>query len=197
MKITTISTPSIEPVTVSEQKEHMRVSVSDEDSLIENLITVARMSIENITSNRLITQTVKGVLDRFPSEAEIRLPLVPVVSVDSIKTIDTNGTEAVFSSSNYEVDNIGIPSRIRLKTGKSWTEPSVYREVNGVEITFTCGYGAEASSVPEPLRLAIKLLAAHFYENREATVFILKDIKELPLGLRYLVDPYKAWLRDL
>jgi len=198
MNTTIISAPAIEPVTLSEQKAHMRISVPDEDSLIQSLIVASRIIIEKFTGVRMITQIIKGVLDTFPSDDTIILPLAPVISVDEIKTIDTNGAEAVFPSTKYEVDLVSIPNRIKLKNGESWKEPSIYREVNGVEIIFTCGYGSVASNVPEDLKLAIKLLASHFYENREATVFTaIKRVEELPLGVRYLISPYRLWQRIL
>ena len=48
------------------------------------------------------------------------------------------------------------------------------------------------NGVPEPLKQAIKLLVAHFYENREATV-IGNTPNVLPYSVFDLVGPYRQW----
>jgi hypothetical protein len=48
------------------------------------------------------------------------------------------------------------------------------------------------TSVPPPIIEAIKLLAAHLYENREASLVGVTS-EDLPLGLWDLITPYRAW----
>lgn len=45
---------------------------------------------------------------------------------------------------------------------------------------------------PGALREAIQMLAAHFYENREATT-VDGRANEMPFGFMTLVTPYRAW----
>jgi hypothetical protein len=52
-----------------------------------------------------------------------------------------------------------------------------------------CGYGA-ASAVPEDAKQAVRLLAAHWYENAEATV-VGTISKELELSYTALVARLK------
>ena len=52
-----------------------------------------------------------------------------------------------------------------------------------------------SADVPGPLKLAIKLLVGHFYENREATTML--KIDELPLGIKALIEPYRTWQRAI
>ena len=47
-----------------------------------------------------------------------------------------------------------------------WSLPPPGRALAGIEIDVEVGYGAAGSDVPEPLRQAIRLLIAHWYENR-------------------------------
>ena len=42
------------------------------------------------------------------------------------------------------------------------------KHFNGIELDVKVGFGETASDVPEPLRQAIRLLTAHWYENRGA-----------------------------
>jgi hypothetical protein len=48
------------------------------------------------------------------------------------------------------------------------------------------------STVPNALLEAIKLLAAHLYENREASLVGVTS-QDLPFGLFDLITPYRAW----
>jgi len=52
-------------------------------------------------------------------------------------------------------------------------------------VTFTAGYGALAADVPERIRTAIKLLAGHLYEHREATD--IKEIQEVAFAVKALL----------
>ena len=54
----------------------------------------------------------------------------------------------------------------------------------------SAGYGA-ATGVPQAIRQGILLLAAHFYENREA-VSMEPGAAELPLGVAALWRPYRV-----
>lgn len=52
--------------------------------------------------------------------------------------------------------------------------------------------GALTESSPAPLKEAARMLAAHLYENREASlVGITADA--LPFGLMDMLTPYRAW----
>ncbi|UJW85761.1 head-tail connector protein [Devosia sp. SL43] len=57
--------------------------------------------------------------------------------------------------------------------------------------------GAEAQlsydELPGGLRRAVLMLAAHFYENREA-VLVGINASELPLGFWDLISPHRKWV---
>jgi uncharacterized phiE125 gp8 family phage protein len=64
---------------------------------------------------------------------------------------------------------------------------------DSVKITYTAGSygdGATVDTCPKLVKAAVLLLAAHLYENREATT----DLKlvELPIGVTRLLTPYKV-----
>jgi uncharacterized phage protein (predicted DNA packaging) len=50
----------------------------------------------------------------------------------------------------------------------------------------------DAEDAPEPVKEAARQLAAHLYENREASLVGL-TASELPFGLLELLGPYRAW----
>ena len=54
----------------------------------------------------------------------------------------------------------------------------------------TAGYGDEASDVPAPIRHAIKLLVAHWFEQREPVV-LGSAPQEVPGTVAGLLLPYR------
>lgn len=58
--------PGTEPVTLAEAKAHLRVEVADDDALITNLISAARVHAENVCRRAFVTQKWDLYLDAFP-----------------------------------------------------------------------------------------------------------------------------------
>lgn len=166
IKITT--PPATEPVSASEAKLHCRVDYSTDDDIFTRLIEVARIQCEQISGRAFITRTYTAYLDRWPGWC-FELPYPPLATITSIKYYDDAGSAAAtISSSNYILDTTSEPGRVAFKSGYSF--PSVtLREINGVEIIYTAGYGA-AADVPDQYKQAMLLLIGHLYENRESVV---------------------------
>lgn len=166
VKITTA--PATEPVSASEAKLHCRVDHSTEDAIFERLIKMARTQCENISRRAFVTRTYTAYLDRWPGWC-FELPYPPLATISSIKYYDNAGGAAVtINSSNYVVDINSEPGRVAFVDNYSF--PSVtLREINGVEIIYTAGYGA-AADVPDQYKQAMLLLIGHLYENRESVV---------------------------
>ena len=121
----------------------------------------------------------------------ISLPIGPVTAVTEVKVYDSAGTGTIWASSNYVTDLVSLPARIVKKCSVSWPNPALgLQEANAVQIKFVVGE-ALAATVPEDIKTAIKLLAAHFYMNREG----VSDLKfeELPMGISALIAPYRTW----
>ncbi len=157
------SAPSIEPVTRTEAKAQCRYTDTDEDVYFDNLIEMARETVENITGQQLITATWELRLDEFPDVIE--LPYPPLQSVTSIKYYDTSDALQTLSASDYRTDIYTVPGRIEPAYGETW--PTVRPQNATITVTYVAGYGATASTVPQTLRLAIRQLVAHWFTNRE------------------------------
>ena len=54
------------------------------------------------------------------------------------------------------------------------------------------GVSVNAPDAPAPFNEAIRQLAAHLYENREATM-VGVTAQALPFGLLDLLNPYREW----
>ena len=152
--------PAVEPLTLAEAKEFLRVAHGDDDDFITALITGARSHVESQTRRALITQTWRLVRDAWPADGRIEVRPAPLQSVVAARVFDLDGTPQDVDAQAFVVDQASS-----LLAFASWSLPAPGRAA-GIEIDVSVGYGEEASDVPEPLRQAIRLLIAHWYENR-------------------------------
>lgn len=169
MALKVYSAPAVEPISSTEANLHLRVDISDDNTLIAAQIKAARETAEQILRRALITQTWDYVMDEFPSGDEIKLPLPPLQSVTSITYYKSDGSSATVSSASYNVDTYSEPGRIVLKSGYSWPGDEL-RTAAGVVVRYVAGYGDAGSNVPGAIRQAILLLIGDMYENRENQV---------------------------
>lgn len=181
------SGPAVEPVSLTEAKAHLRVTATDEDTLISSLIVAARQWVEEQTYRALVSQTWDLQLDKFPSGDEpIRLPRAPLQSVTSITYTDTAGASQTLSATLYVVSATRQPGVIRPAYGQVW--PEAQDKPDAVTVRFVAGYGA-AAAVPELLKSAIKLLVAQMFEQREPTV-VGTATSEVPLSVSRILQLY-------
>jgi len=190
MKTKLITGPTIEPVTLDDAKNHLRIDTTDEHTYIMDLVASARRLIELHSGRRFITQTWELALDKFPSGNAIALPYPPLQSVTSVTYYDTDDSDATFSSDDYYVDTYAEPGALALNYGESWPNTTL-RPTNGIIVKYIVGYGDAETDVPEMYKQAIKILAAELYERREATDF--RQFYELPWSVRQLIGYERIW----
>ena len=183
-----VTAPATEPVTTAEAKAHMRVTGSDDDTYIDALVVAARTHAETITRRAFITQTWDLYQDRFEGN-EIHLPNAPLISVTTVKYIDVDGVLQTFTSDDYTVHAFSsAPGEIELDLDKVW--PVTKSVDNAVVTQFVAGYGA-AADIPQPIKQAMLMMIAHWYENRETTI-VGATIMEVPQASRMLLAPYRV-----
>ncbi len=178
------SSPSYEPVTLSEMKEHLRITDSTEDDFIITLIQVAREYCEHYENRAYCLQTVTAKYSAFGER--IILPVNPVIEIESITYIDNSGITQTLDSSQYEIDNYSCPAFVYPAYGISF--PNVRDVPNPITITYTAGYDAEPSlgeDVPARVKHAIKLLVGHLYEHREENSEMI--LTNIPFGVKNLL----------
>lgn len=181
-----IAPPDIEPIDLSEATEHLRGIVPDDEAtLVEALIVAARERAETFTERGFISQAWAFYCDEFPAGV-VRLPLTPVMSVESIKYFDTSGVEQTLDPAEYFVDTKSKPARLVPVT--SW--PSTFCRPNSITIAATVGYGTEASDVPQTIKQAMLLMVADMYENRE-TVIVGTISSSIPMTAELLLQPFR------
>ncbi len=183
-----ITPPEYLPVTLAEAKEHLRVDHDAEDALIESLISAAVQHIEDHTRRAIVTRIIDVYFDAFADEMEIPLP--PLLSVESVSYIDSDGAAQTLDDTVYSVDSARSPGMVMLAYGQSW--PATRCQKNAVTVRVQAGYGDSWLAVPPAMRAAILLIVGHLYENREAVV-IGQAVNTLPLAVDALLAPYKVY----
>lgn len=174
MSLTLITPPAAEPVTLAELKEHLKISGAAEDALLSGLLVAARQTIEARFQIAVMPQGWRLELDGAPDAAVI-LPLSPVMSVDAVG-VRRNGVTEALAPASYDAQ-IGPVGRVRVRA------PAAGDGLGALVISFTAGW-PDASSAPEAMKLAIRILAAHLYENREGE-------PAGPVAINTMLAPYK------
>lgn len=197
-------------VSVADLKTHLRIDsgFTDDDTYLETLIESAQNVIETYINRAITTQTLSLYLDRLPFYSDLKLqegiftapdleynsnyivlPKPPVASVTAVYYYDDSDTQNTFSTAKYYVDTISDQARIVLRTGESWPTVTETRNANAYQVLYVAGYGG-ASDVPPPIVHAIKLLAGHLYENREAVTSL--SVNSIPYTIGAMLQPYKV-----
>lgn len=180
---------SVEPISLDEAKTHCRIDTDTEDTLVSTLVLAARLYMEHNLGLALIRQSWSLYLDAWPEKSYVELPLSPLISIDAIRVYGQSGTYTTIDPGQFFIDTISRRPRLVREKGQSWPVPG--RNANAVEIAFTAGYGDTPEDVPMPIRQAIKLMIAHWYEEREPVVFG-HDADTVPLTVASLIQPYQA-----
>jgi uncharacterized phiE125 gp8 family phage protein len=192
MPLAIVTAPAVPAVDIGAVKTHHVIEHASHDAMLVTIIAAAVSQIERMSGRRLITQTWDLFLDCFPlsSTDPILVPLAPVSAITSVKYIDTAGAQQTWDPASYQIDLKSDQARIAPVFDGSW--PIARQVQNAVEVRFVAGYGAAPGAVPEGLRLAVIMLAGHWYRFREAFEHGGGAILEVPLGLRNLVSPFKV-----
>lgn len=187
MALVLMAGPTAEPVTLEEAKAHLRVDGGSEDAFINSLILTSRLHIEAALGLALMTQKWTLLRDRWPDGADVPLMLRPVLSVDGVRVLDADGTAAVVAPTAYVVDVASAAPRL-VRRGQGWPRPGL--PANGIEIEVTAGFGAVAAAVPAPIRHALLLLIAHWYEHRDPIEIGTPSVA-IPTAVSRLLKPYR------
>jgi uncharacterized phiE125 gp8 family phage protein len=199
MNLKVLLQPAAEPVTLSEVKTYLRVDGTEEDSTIAGLISASREYIERSTRRTMIYTAYRLTLDKFPGWEDLELPRSPAQELAAntlvgiayatprIRYWDMDGNQiTMVEGDTYELLLSDNPPRIVLPPTELWPITMAYQR-GAVEVDFIAGYGEAAGSVPPMLRQAVKILAAHWYEHREA---VGNFGGEVPLSIENIIRLY-------
>jgi uncharacterized phiE125 gp8 family phage protein len=178
--------PVAEPWSVAEAKSFLRVEHDDDDVLIASLIAAARNQVEALTRRGLLLQTWRLVLDRWPRDGRITPRIGPLRSLAAARVYDHAGNAETIDTSSFVID-----AAANVVASPPWALPIPGRCAAGIELDLVIGFGANPTEVPDALRHAVRLLIAHWYENRGIAA-IGDTVAMLPGGVGALIASYRV-----
>jgi uncharacterized phiE125 gp8 family phage protein len=203
LTVVTPQTGEIFAATDESVQAALRIDTADVDATLIGLyITAAREYVEERTGRQFLTAQYLLTFDNFPGIFEdeyrplgwrygqIRIPRPPLVSIDRVQYIDTNGVLQTLAQTNdpitgggWQVSTKKFPGILAPQRFQVWpiADP---QSLDAVQITFTAGYGATAN-VPQRIQQAIRFLIGHLYANREGTVE--SSLANIPYGVEQFI----------
>lgn len=186
-----IDAPTIEPVSLQEVKNHLRIDGSFEDDKLQAFLDTAIAQFDG-THGRLhraiMRQTWQLTRQLCAGTDEVALKLPPVTDLVSIKYLDNDRLEQTADLAQFRLrysrEGFGLVSPVY---GASW--PSMADEPDALRIAFRAGHET-AEDVPAQIKAAICLLVGHFDKEREGTT--VANLREIPIGIDHLVEPYRT-----
>ena len=173
------STTGSEVVSTSELKDYARVETSDDDTIIADMITAARLKCEAIINRDIVAKTRSLFIssltpsgeygDLYRKKAKIVLPFAPITAITSVQTQASDGT---LTSITY--DSYGLEDKY-LEVASSYNK--------NIKIVYTT-----TGLSNDDLKIAIKQLAATYYDNRSD--FVQGNINTIPTNAQSMLDPY-------
>jgi hypothetical protein len=206
-----------EPVTLAQAKQHARVERTDEDARVASFIVAARRTVEVLLGQFLIATTADYWGDNWPwlggyynrvvraqavmgpipywlpnsNTGVLNLHLAPLLSITYIRFQGFDGSWITIPPAQYIAESVtpgsvvAGPSRVQPQYGMTWPIPRPV--IDCINIRGIFGYGNDSSTVPENVKIAILMLVAHWYENREHVV-----VGQLPTRLQDTIDSLLA-----
>ena len=177
--------PAVLAVTVAELKSQTRINWDEEDGYLETLLKAAITHLEQISGRAFVSQTWVQSFDEFCGV--LQLERGDLISIDSVTYYDADGATQTADDGIYDGYTDYAGPFVSLKAGESW--PATATRPDAVTVTWKAGFGADATTVPDDIKHAIKLLAAHWFRNREAVGE--GRFEELPLNVKALISSYR------
>lgn len=187
MALTLVTDVTSEPVSLDDQKAHLRMDGDDDDAYIASCITAARQWVEGQTKRAIMPQTWDYSIDyHWPFKYgtnRIELPLNPVAaqtspSTVSITYVDSDGATQTLAQTQYTL--VGRTHGSYIVPAYNVTWPTIRHVPDAITVRFQAG----SSTVPQELHRAIMVLAGHYYENRETT-------EGAPDAVEALISPHR------
>lgn len=194
--IRVITAPAANPITLAEAREWCRIDSADttQDGSLAIIIAAMVNHAEHLTGRAFVERTLELSLDCFPRCVD--LPQAPLLEVVSVKYTNTSEAEATVSASDYEVDTVTEPGRVRPVSSASW--PSIGTRFNPVRIRYRAGYRpggsptdlTDNSYLPGQLRVWMAARICTLYDNRDQLSVANANLIQIPRDFADgLLDP--------
>lgn len=153
-------TSGTDVVSLADMKLFLRVDGSDEDTTITALLNAAVVHVSDYTNRHFTADGATNFyLEKWRSAS---LAFGPITRVSAVKYYDRGGSEQTLSSNNWYVQQL-TDNTTRIY----FHDTPDLEEYNATPIKVECYAGASASA---SIKVATKLLVAHWFENRRAVI---------------------------
>jgi hypothetical protein len=197
-------------ITLSEAKQHLRVTSSADDSYISGLISMAVEACGNYLGYSVRKATAKYGFDAFVGQPALINPVngltIPsgnylrvnsrVLDVEQLYYVDQNNTVQTFDADDWIVSPDPMSNytkNIFMESAPSSLTDDLIKYI--VEVTE--GFNPSGTSGVDPdticpasVKFAALLLIGQYYDNRQSVTVGVSN-NPLSFGLHYLLDPYK------
>lgn len=163
-----------------------------ETAMLAGMLAGAKRAVEaqaqSLIEEREVVQRFDAFTDR-QGRPMLRLAWAPVVSVEGIDYLDAVGLAATITEGDGEFRIVaGIPCLLLPPTDAAF--PTPFDGVGSVAVRYTAGF---ADGEAPDLDMAVLMLGAHYYHNREAVV-TGTIATELPMGVAAICNTYRHTL---
>ena len=174
----TISTyPTFKAITVDEIKRYSRITISEEDTLVGELIDRAMIHLYRETSHISATTTFKVTQSDW---TDMYVDIFPYASIASVKYYDSNNTLQTLDSANYRVFDGVYPWKVEFTSS-----PTLFDRPDAIQVNAVCGY--TEGNCPDDYKHVLAVSVATWYEVRQGIV-IGTIATEVPRTLEFAVQ---------
>lgn len=185
-----VDAATTEPLTVDELYARARIVPGDEEdqALVASYIKAAREQVERDTGCALPTQTIAISYDRIES-GPYRLPMPPCQDVTSVIYMDVDGgsTQVDPDVAIAQLDVVSMPARLLFTSGAfaGLPAPVALQPLGLVAVV-----GWTPAELPELLKQAVGLLAAHYLTAGRDRTVIGTSVVVMPAGYEDAIAPF-------
>ncbi|MFY0621300.1 MAG: hypothetical protein JXQ89_06370 [Pelagimonas sp.] len=178
-----------EALPVEALRRHLRLGTGFaeddvQDAVLASFLRAAFAAIEARTDKILLSRGFVLTLRTWSGDVSQRLPVAPVSALTSVTRVDRFGVPQELDLGGFRlVADAQSPRLISVSGGLPWVPSG-----GTLELRFTAGFGASVEDVPADLMQAVLLLAAHYYEYRDATAL---GQGCMPFGVTSLLARYR------
>lgn len=181
-----LTAPAVEPLSLADAKTFLRVEHDADDAIITSLVSAARNHVEALTRCALIAQTWRLVLDRWPDGGRIAPRIGPLRALAAVRVFNAAG-----EASAIDPETFVIHRAAGVIAAPGWSLPPPGRSIAGIELDLDVGFGEAASDVPPILLQAIRILVAHWYENR-GLIAIGQTVAMMPASVNAMISSHRV-----
>lgn len=163
--VTVLTPPSRIAVELVDVKKHLEIHHELDDTQLRMILEAATQRAQRALGRQLITASLRLTLDAFPGRGcYLRIPFPPLQSISSINYYDQAGDAQTVDLADVVVSSEREPAVLSLLTTGNW--PTTRPARSSVWIDYVAGYGTDASTVPEMIRMGILQVIGHWKDHQ-------------------------------